>query len=84
MVIFSKRAINTRMPCHIANRNWTAVLKQAGNLHESVEANGSSRILILSKTLGDKDTMVHRKDNFFFFYFLRECIHYSSEAIHLV
>ena len=57
------------MPCHIANRNWTAVLKQAGNLHESVEANGSSRILILSKTLGDKDTMVHHKDNFFSFTF---------------
>ena len=54
------------MPCHIANRNWTAVLKQARNLHESVETNGGSRILILSKTWGDKDTIVHLKDIFFF------------------
>lgn len=63
---FQKRAINMCMPCHIANRNWTAVLKQARNLHESVETNGGSRILILSKTLGDKDTL---KIFFFFLVF---------------
>lgn len=73
------------IPYYIANKNRTVLLKQAKNLHDSVETNEGPKIWITFKLSEDTDAIVYLTNKYFW---LLKGAYYrfgvSSEAVRLM